>query len=119
MKNMVRGTTSIDGEEANDSHGKVNEPQSEERQVWEHQPKVLYPARLKKDKENTQFKKFLEMIKQVDINLLLIKAFSQMPKYTKFMKELLTNWEKTRQNFQGISWRKLFSNHTKKAAQKN
>lgn len=91
VKNMVRGTTYIDGEEANDSHGKVNEPQSEERQVWEHQPKVLYPARLKKDKENTQFKKFMEMIKQVDINLLLIKAFSQMPKYTKFMKELLTN----------------------------
>jgi len=94
MKNMVRGNTSIDREEANDSHSTLSEPQAKEKQLQEHQPKVPYPARLKRDKEDTQFKKFLEIIKQLHINLPLVEAFAQMPKYAKFMKELLTNRKK-------------------------
>ncbi|XP_039118130.1 uncharacterized protein LOC120254044 [Dioscorea cayenensis subsp. rotundata] len=82
------------GKEANDSHDKVIEPRSEKNHMQEYQPRVLYPTRLKRDKDDTQFKKFLEMIKQLRINIPLIEAFAQMPKYEKFMKELLTNRKK-------------------------
>lgn len=91
---MVRGTSSTVKEEANDSHDKVIEPRSEKNHMQEYQPRVLYPARLKRDKDDTQFKKFLEMIKLLRINIPLIKAFAKMPKYAKFMKDLLTNRKK-------------------------
>ena len=60
----------------------------------EYQPKIMYRARLKKDKEATQLKKFFNVLKQLHMNSPLIEAFSQMPKYPKFMKELLTNKRK-------------------------
>ncbi|XP_039134166.1 uncharacterized protein LOC120271544 [Dioscorea cayenensis subsp. rotundata] len=59
--------------------------------VPEYKPPMPYPVRLKKDKEDAQFKKFLNIFKQLHINIPLIDGLSQMPKYTKFMKDLLAN----------------------------
>ncbi|GJU33587.1 DNA-directed DNA polymerase [Tanacetum coccineum] len=44
-----------------------------------------------KEKEEAQEKKFLENLKQLHINLPFIEALSQMPKYAKLLKGLLTN----------------------------
>ncbi|GJV81142.1 reverse transcriptase domain-containing protein [Tanacetum coccineum] len=54
-------------------------------------PPVPFPRRLRKEKEETQQKKFLENLKQLHINLPFIEALAQMPKYAKFLKGLLTN----------------------------
>ncbi|GKE76654.1 hypothetical protein Tco_1542774, partial [Tanacetum coccineum] len=54
-------------------------------------PPVPFPKRLRKEKEEAQQKKFLENLKQLHINLPLIKALAQMLKYAKFLKGLLTN----------------------------
>ncbi|GJT90108.1 retrovirus-related pol polyprotein from transposon TNT 1-94 [Tanacetum coccineum] len=54
-------------------------------------PPVLFPRRLRKEKEEAQQKKFLENLKQLHINLPFIEALAQMPKYAKFLKGLLTN----------------------------
>ncbi|GJS71785.1 reverse transcriptase domain-containing protein [Tanacetum coccineum] len=54
-------------------------------------PPIPFPQRLRKEKEEAQQKKFLENLKQLHINLPFIKAISQMPKYAKFLKGLLTN----------------------------
>ncbi|GKD55248.1 hypothetical protein Tco_1288635 [Tanacetum coccineum] len=54
-------------------------------------PPVPFPRRLRKEKEEAQQKKFLENLKQLHINLPFIEALSQMPKYAKFLKGLLTN----------------------------
>ncbi|GKD19620.1 hypothetical protein Tco_1208778 [Tanacetum coccineum] len=54
-------------------------------------PPVPFPRILRKEKEEAQQKKFLENLKQLYINLPFIKALSQMPKYAKFLKGLLTN----------------------------
>ncbi|GKE11858.1 hypothetical protein Tco_1415409 [Tanacetum coccineum] len=54
-------------------------------------PPVPFPRRLRKEKEAAQQKKFLENLKQLHINLPFIEALSQMPKYVKFLKGLLTN----------------------------
>ncbi|GJU18342.1 reverse transcriptase domain-containing protein [Tanacetum coccineum] len=54
-------------------------------------PPIPFPQRLKKEKEKAQQKKFLENLKLLHINLPFIEALTQMPKYAKFLKGLLTN----------------------------
>ncbi|GJS62731.1 putative nucleotidyltransferase, ribonuclease H [Tanacetum coccineum] len=46
---------------------------------------------LKKEKEDGQQQKFLENLKQLHINTPFTEALSQMPKYAKFLKGLLSN----------------------------
>ena len=55
---------------------------------------IPYPVKLKKDHMDEQFGKFLELFKQLHINLPLVEALSQMLKYAKFLKELLSNKRK-------------------------
>ena len=49
---------------------------------------------MKQDEEDAQFKKFLDLFKQLDINLPLVKALTQISKYSNFIKDLLTNKSK-------------------------
>ena len=49
---------------------------------------------MKKDKKNAQFKKFWDILKQLHINLPIVEALSQMPRYAKLIKELITNKHK-------------------------
>ncbi|XP_039115823.1 uncharacterized protein LOC120251350 [Dioscorea cayenensis subsp. rotundata] len=55
---------------------------------------IPYLTRLRQDKDEAQFKKFLNVFKQLHINIPLVEALTQMPKYAKFMKDLLTNKRK-------------------------
>ncbi|GJV54152.1 putative nucleotidyltransferase, ribonuclease H [Tanacetum coccineum] len=56
---------------------------------------IPFPGRLKKEKEKEQFKKFFENLQQLSINILFFEALEQMPKYVKFMKDLLARKGKT------------------------
>ncbi|XP_062103904.1 uncharacterized protein LOC133815026 [Humulus lupulus] len=49
-----------------------------------------FPQRFQKQKLDSQFKKFLDMLKQLHINIPLVEALEQMPSYVKFMKDILT-----------------------------
>ena len=60
----------------------------------EYHPKIPYPARLKQDKIDQQFGKFLNLFKQLRINLPFVEAISQMPKYAKVLKDILSNKRK-------------------------
>ncbi|XP_027357501.1 uncharacterized protein LOC113866902 [Abrus precatorius] len=62
--------------------------------VKEFIPPLPYPARLKKDKDDEQFGKFLSLFRQLHINLPFFDALAQMPKYAKFLKDLLSNKKK-------------------------
>ncbi|KAK8676019.1 hypothetical protein V6N13_034074 [Hibiscus sabdariffa] len=53
-------------------------------------PPPPFPQRLKKQKQDYQFKKFLDILKQVHINLPLVEALQQMPNYAKFLKHMVT-----------------------------
>ncbi|KAJ9557742.1 hypothetical protein OSB04_012356 [Centaurea solstitialis] len=53
--------------------------------------KVPYPARLRKEKKEAQYRKFIDMIKQVNINVPLVDLITGMPNYMKFIKELVSN----------------------------
>ncbi|XP_027347985.1 uncharacterized protein LOC113859397 [Abrus precatorius] len=62
--------------------------------VKEFIPPLPYPARLKKDKDDEQFGKFLSLFRQLHINLPFVDVLAQMPKYAKFLKDLLSNKKK-------------------------
>ncbi|KAL0445897.1 UNVERIFIED_CONTAM: hypothetical protein Slati_1717600 [Sesamum latifolium] len=59
-------------------------------------PYIPYPKRVLKANLDKQFGKFLEILKKIHVNILLIDALSQMPSYAKFLKEVISNkrkWE--------------------------
>ncbi|GKA54256.1 hypothetical protein Tco_0753205 [Tanacetum coccineum] len=55
------------------------------------QSSIPFPNRVRKEKEEVLQRNFLENLKQLDINILFIEALSQIPKYAKYLKSLLTN----------------------------
>ncbi|GJY56507.1 reverse transcriptase domain-containing protein [Tanacetum coccineum] len=63
-----------------------------------YQPKIHYPSRLDKtklpDKNDVQVSKFLKILKQLRFDISLMDALTQIPKYSKVLKDLLKNKEK-------------------------
>ncbi|XP_070005567.1 uncharacterized protein [Nicotiana sylvestris] len=53
-------------------------------------PPPPYPQRLAKQNGENQFKKFIQIMKSLLINVTLVEALEQMPNYAKFMKDLVT-----------------------------
>ncbi|KAK8560023.1 hypothetical protein V6N12_012830 [Hibiscus sabdariffa] len=52
----------------------------------EPRPPLPFPQRFKKQKQEYQYNKFFDILKQVHINLPLVEALHQMPNYAKFLK---------------------------------
>ncbi|KAJ0587153.1 putative aspartic peptidase domain superfamily [Helianthus annuus] len=57
-------------------------------------PRVPYPGRLIRQKTNEQFTKFESLLKQLHVNIPFIEVLTQMPKYSKFMRDFLTHKKK-------------------------
>ncbi|XP_015164447.1 uncharacterized protein [Solanum tuberosum] len=53
-------------------------------------PPHPFPQRLKKKVEDRKFAKFISMLRQLSVNIPLVEALEQMPRYAKFMKDLVT-----------------------------
>ena len=51
---------------------------------------ISYPQRLKKNKLDKQFTKFMDVLKKLHINIPFADALEQMPSYVKFMKDVLS-----------------------------
>ncbi|GKD05555.1 reverse transcriptase domain-containing protein, partial [Tanacetum coccineum] len=62
-----------------------------------YKPKIMYPQRLRKEKMEAQYGKFLDVIRAVRINVPLIDVLAGMPNYGKFLKELIRNKYKIEQ----------------------
>ncbi|GJT91016.1 reverse transcriptase domain-containing protein [Tanacetum coccineum] len=62
-----------------------------------YKPKIPYPQRLRKEKMEAQYEKFLDMIRAVRINVPLIDILVGMHNYGKFLKELISNKHKIEQ----------------------
>ncbi|XP_075086136.1 uncharacterized protein LOC142168868 [Nicotiana tabacum] len=54
-------------------------------------PPPPFPQRLQKMKDNTAYKKFLDILKQVQINIPLVDILQEVPKYAKYIKEIVAN----------------------------
>lgn len=61
-------------------------------------PPIPYPQRLDKSKTEGQFKKFVELLKQLNITIPFTEDITQMPSYSKFLKEILSNMKKLEDN---------------------
>ncbi|GJV52658.1 reverse transcriptase domain-containing protein [Tanacetum coccineum] len=59
--------------------------------------KIPYPQRLRKEKMEAQYGKFLDMIRAIRINVPLVDVLAGMPNYGKFLKELISNKHKIKQ----------------------
>ncbi|XP_070004096.1 uncharacterized protein [Nicotiana sylvestris] len=53
-------------------------------------PPPPYPQRLEKQKNEKHFKKFIDMMKSLSVNVPLVEALEQILGYVKFMKDLVT-----------------------------
>ncbi|GJT29179.1 reverse transcriptase domain-containing protein [Tanacetum coccineum] len=62
-----------------------------------YKPKIPYPQRLRKEKMEAQYEKFLDMVRAVRINVPLVDVLARMPNYGKFIKELISNKHKIKQ----------------------
>ena len=58
-------------------------------------PTLSFPSRFSKSKEESE-KEILETFKKVQVNIPLLDAIKQVPRYVKFLKELFTNKRKLR-----------------------
>ncbi|GJR02431.1 hypothetical protein Tco_0525415 [Tanacetum coccineum] len=62
-----------------------------------YKPKITYPQRLRKEKMEAKYGKFLDMIRATRINVPLVDVLARMPNYGKFLKELVSNKHKLEQ----------------------
>ncbi|XP_070025225.1 uncharacterized protein [Nicotiana sylvestris] len=53
-------------------------------------PPPPFPQRLAKHQKEEEYKKFFEMLKQIQVNIPLIEALKEMPGYAKMMKDLMS-----------------------------
>ncbi|CAN0847672.1 hypothetical protein LINGRAHAP2_LOCUS5099, partial [Linum grandiflorum] len=82
--------------------------------VKPYRPPVPFPQRLQKKKEDEGFHKFLDLFKQLHINIPFAEALEQMPTYAKFLKDLLTkkrNWNNTNKILSYWRWRRIEKYH--------
>ncbi|KAL5548484.1 hypothetical protein UlMin_003715 [Ulmus minor] len=61
-----------------------------QQNVQQKRPPPPFPQRFKKQQQDHQFRRFLDVLKQLHINIPLVEALEQMPNYVKFMKDMLT-----------------------------
>src|SRR3954466_2440089 len=75
-----------------ENHNEV-EPEKEKPYVPPppYKPPIPYPQRLAKSKTEAQFKRFVELLKQLNITIPFTEAITEMPSYAKFLKEILSN----------------------------
>ena len=77
----------------------IAQPKESEEKISEaplrvYKPRIPYPARLHANKGDEQNGKFFDMLKQLHINIPFVEALMSMPKYAKFLKDMLTNKKK-------------------------
>ena len=53
-----------------------------------------FPSRLAKNKKEEERKEILDTFRKVHVNISLLDAIKQVPRYAKFLKELCTNKRK-------------------------
>ncbi|XP_039687886.1 uncharacterized protein [Medicago truncatula] len=79
---------------SNDSEKEICEPRVEENTPPPFKPKIPFPQRFAKSKLDEQFKKFIEMMNKIYIDVPFTEVLTQMPTYAKFLKEILSKKRK-------------------------
>ncbi|XP_070032686.1 uncharacterized protein [Nicotiana tomentosiformis] len=70
---------------------KIVPEQVQNQTTLKKRPPAPFPQRLAKYQKDEQYKKFWEMLKQIQVNIPLIEALKEMPCYAKMMKDLMSH----------------------------
>ncbi|GKC08973.1 reverse transcriptase domain-containing protein [Tanacetum coccineum] len=100
--NHYKHETNIDGEDDEPiprPEPKTPKPVKETPIPKPYKPKIPYPQRLRKEKIEAQYRKFLDMIRAIRINVPLVDVLTEMPSYGKFLKELVNNKHKIEKKY--------------------
>ena len=62
--------------------------------MYEEKPIIPYPQRLRKNRLDKQFGRFMDIFKKLHINIPFVEALEQMSGYVKFMKDVLSKKKK-------------------------
>ncbi|XP_019257773.1 PREDICTED: uncharacterized protein LOC109235989 [Nicotiana attenuata] len=69
-----------------------NEKESKgSNQVIVTRPPPPFPQRLQKQKDDAKYKKFLDILSQVHVNLPLVETLQEVPKYAGYLRDIVTN----------------------------
>ncbi|CAH9096498.1 unnamed protein product [Cuscuta epithymum] len=74
----------------------VQKEDSQKKEESKKTPPLPFPTRVKKSNDNTNLIRFMEHLKQLHINMPFMEALTEMPRYAKFLKDLLMKkkrWE--------------------------
>ena len=88
-----------EGDAEDEEAERAKEKARVDQRVKEYQKRydrIPFPGRLKKQMEEKHYKKFLDIFRSLHINIPLADALEQMPKYAKYLKDMLTKkrkWE--------------------------
>src|SRR4051812_10352450 len=78
-------------EEKERERARVDEDVKKYQEIYDRLP---FPGRLKKQTDDNHYKKFLEMFRVLHINIPFADVLEQMPRYAKYLKEMLTKKRK-------------------------
>ncbi|GJU94201.1 hypothetical protein Tco_1318957 [Tanacetum coccineum] len=97
-QNPIKFDSDDENEEAISTHQtETQKPIKEIQTPKPYKQKITYPQRLRKEKMEAQYGRFLDMIHAVRINVPLVDVLARMPNYGKFLKELVSNKHKLEQ----------------------
>lgn len=76
---------------AKESDNPIEEAVAKKTQPIIVKPPPPFPQRLQKVKDNAAYKKFFDFLKQVQINIPLVDILQEVPKYAKYIMEIMAN----------------------------
>ncbi|XP_070056841.1 uncharacterized protein [Nicotiana tomentosiformis] len=87
-------TTDVESKTAKEVENPIEEAVAMQPQPIIAKPPRPFPQRLQKVKDNVAYKKFLDILKQVQISIPLVDILQEVPKYAKYIKEIVANKRK-------------------------
>ncbi|GJY24059.1 reverse transcriptase domain-containing protein [Tanacetum coccineum] len=91
------GTRGDDEDEEPTPRPQTPKPNKEAPIPKPYKPRISYPQCQRKEKMEAQYRKFLDRIRAIRINVPLVDVLEGMPNYGKFLKELVSNKHKLEQ----------------------
>ncbi|XP_070054494.1 uncharacterized protein [Nicotiana tomentosiformis] len=86
-KKTIKATETL-SEEKNEEQKSQNSGVQQEIEESRHMPALPFPQKMKREKLDKCFGRFLEMLKQLYMNIPFTEVLTQMPAYAKFLKEI-------------------------------
>ncbi|XP_070025429.1 uncharacterized protein [Nicotiana sylvestris] len=89
-ENSIQNATEKEAETVREPVVDVAADKDQSQLIGKKRPPASFPQRLAKYQNEEQYKKFKEMLKQIQVNIPLIEALKEMPGYAKMMKDLMS-----------------------------